>query len=235
MRNAERVESGRGHRIRRGRVAFGVLLLCGGVVGLVPASASAAPAGPADTPSLVVATNPAFDEVEQGAPCDTVPLYDNSGPAGDDGDLGVGDNAFGSCAGTVRAYYQFQLPSVINGATIDQATVEASEVYSTSCTATKSIDLSVSGPIGAGTDWNSQPPASGPVASAAFGPAYNQNCPNHGVVDGGFDVTTSIQQAASGQAPTVTVVLTDDSGSATQFARFSDNPVLQISYTPAAG
>lgn len=79
---------------------------------------------------------PAFDEVEQGCPDNS--FYDNSGELAGSGRLGVGYNgrSEGDCdAGKEHANYQWKLPTTISGTTVHSATVNASEVYSASCTA----------------------------------------------------------------------------------------------------
>jgi hypothetical protein len=187
---------------------------------------------------------PAFDEVKQGAPCTNTSFFDNSGPGGDNGALGVGVNGWTSCIGIMRAYYQWPIPSVIWGARIGNAggqpgaTVNATKIYSASCATTATVNLHWSGGIGPGTSWNNQPGYSGSIAQADYGPATNpSHCPGNGSVTHGFDVTGAIAQEAAGHASQFAVVLTEDGFEASRndlgFSRFSDNPTLQISYNLA--
>ncbi|MFI9274558.1 LamG-like jellyroll fold domain-containing protein [Kitasatospora sp. NPDC052896] len=172
--------------------------------------------------------SPAFDEVKQGSPCNGVSLYDNTGSAGDGGQLGVGVNGWSSCQGIMRTYYQWQLPTLIWGADIQSATVDATKVYSASCGTTQTVNLHWAGGIGSGTSWNNQPGYGGSISSANFGPACN------GSVSNGLSVTGPITQAASGHWGQFTAALTDDNDEASHsdlgFSRFSDNPTLQIFY-----
>ena len=87
---------------------------------------------------------PAFDEVKQGAPCTNSSFFDDSSLRGDDGNLGVGVNAWTSCFGIMRAYYQWQLPTVIWGAHVSNINTEVdiNETYSATCdTTAKSCEM----------------------------------------------------------------------------------------------
>lgn len=176
--------------------------------------------------------NPAFDEVKQGYPCNAVPLFNNKGDAGDNGNLGVGHNIWDSCVGTMRAYYQFQIPSQIRGANINLATVNATETYTATCSGNRTVDLHWTGGIGGGTDWNSAPGVGGaPLATAVFPPAYNpDHCPKNGEADGGFNVTSAIRTEAGDGSTQFTVALTDDSNNSNNFGRFNNTPTLEIQY-----
>jgi hypothetical protein len=179
--------------------------------------------------------NPAFDEVKQGSPCNGVSLYDNAGSAGDNGQLGVGVNGWSSCQGIMRSYFQWQLPSVMYGADIQSGTVNATKIWSASCSENPTVYLHWSGGINSGTSWNSQPGYGGALSSAQFGPAFNGTyCPGNGTVTHGLDVTGPMKQASTGRWGTFTGVLTEDdyesSGSDAGFSRFADNPSLQIQY-----
>lgn len=190
---------------------------------------------------------PAFDEVKRGEPCTNSSFFDNSGAAGDDGQLGVGYNQFDSCFGPMRAYYQWQLPTVIWGAHIGNvsgqpgAAVDVRKLFSQYCGVSSTITLHVTGGIGSGTSWNSQPATMGTVSSQSIGPAWNDNCTNYPQPSAGFDVTGQIAAAAAQHASQFTVDLTGNESSAShEFGRFTDNPTLQIFYnlipnTPGPG
>jgi hypothetical protein len=198
--------------------------------------------------SQVAATSPAFDEVKQGSPCNHVPLYDNAsaepGP-GNAGNLGVGVNNFPGwgCLGIERTYYEWTLPSVIWGATINSATVEALKTYSADCQPTTAVqnigvDLSWAGGINSGTDWNNQPGYGPPIAVDPLGPAaWGDSCQGNGAIGMAFSVTGAIGQQAASYAGTFTAALTENSEEASHddlgFSRFSDNPALQIYYDHA--
>ncbi|WP_329568476.1 LamG-like jellyroll fold domain-containing protein [Kitasatospora sp. NBC_01266] len=179
--------------------------------------------------------NPAFDEVKQGSPCNGSSLFDNTGSAGDGGQLGVGVNGWSTCRGAMRTYYQWQLPTVMWGADVQSGTVNATKVYSASCSENPTVDLHWAGGIGSGTSWNNQPGYGGVVSSTSFGPSYNASyCPGNGSVTHGLDVTGAMQQSAAGHWGQFTGVLTEDgyesSNNDLGFSRFSDNPTLQIEY-----
>ncbi len=184
---------------------------------------------------------PAFDEVKQGCPSGT--FYNDSGTDADGGRLGVGYNAWpeGTCGtGDEHAIYQWKLSSTIFGATINSATVEATEVYSASCSGDYTVNLHASGGIGSGTDWNNRPKYNSYSTSAAFGRAWNPSlCPSQGNVSKGLSVLSPIKSAASGHSTSFTATLAEDSAESSHlsggFSRFSHNPALQIEYdtTPA--
>ncbi|WP_280666005.1 LamG-like jellyroll fold domain-containing protein [Kitasatospora sp. MAP12-44] len=181
------------------------------------------------------ANSPAFDEVKQGSPCNGSSLFNNYSSAGDGGQLGVGVNGWSTCQGIMRTYYQWSLPTVIWGADISSATVNATKVYSASCSENPTVSLHWAGGIGSGTDWNNQPGYGGDISSAQFGPSYNANfCPGNGSVTHSLDVTSPIAQSASGHWGQFTAALTEDSyessGNDLGFSRFSSNPSLQIFY-----
>jgi hypothetical protein len=183
--------------------------------------------------------NPDFDEVKQGAPCTNTSLWDNTGSAGDYGELGVGYNKWSSCIGIQRAYYQWALPSVIWGATIGNvsgqagAAVDVLKLYSAACISSTD-NLLWAGGIGTGTTWNNQPGFSGDVG-AIGGPIPNgpnsAHCPNAPQPSAAFDVSNWIQASASSHASQFTVALTgNESYGSDEFSRFDDNPELIINY-----
>jgi hypothetical protein len=183
---------------------------------------------------------PAFDEVKQGAPCNHSPLFNNAGAAGDNGWLGVGVNAWDSCFGIMRAYYQWTLPSVLSGAQVNAAVIDVTKTYSGNCTGTTHVNLRWTGAINRDTDWNNQPyyPASTLGPSVAVGPALGFNCTGNKQPAVGLDVTSAIQDDANQGVGQFTVALSDDGAEAAHsssgFARFADNPplIIQLDHAP---
>jgi len=181
-------------------------------------------------------TSPAFDEVKQG--CPGTSFYNKTGSLADNGYLGVGYNGWpeGSCnTGDEHAIYQWTLSKTIYGATIDSAEVDATDVYSASCSVTATVNLHWSKGIGSGTDWSNRPGYNKYSTSASFGPAYNPSlCPNNGSSTNGFNVLKPIRTAASGHSASFTATLSEDSMESDRndlgFKRFSHNPTLQIFY-----
>jgi Concanavalin A-like lectin/glucanases superfamily len=186
---------------------------------------------------------PAYDEVKQDAPCNSVSDYDNKSSSADYGELGVGylPEAYSpTCEGDERAYYQWKLPSVIDGGTINTSTVNVTEVWQASfaCTLNRTINLHTTGGIGSGTDWNNKPGnATGSGAfngSTTIGAAYSDGCTTDGDAYAGFNVKTPIQTAAKDNWTQITFALTDDAAESaktiTDFSRFSYNPTLDIEF-----
>jgi hypothetical protein len=188
---------------------------------------------------------PAFDEVKQGSPCNGASYYNNTGSAGNYGNLGAGYNGFSSCIGAEHAYYQWAIPSYLktSNVTVNSATVNATESYSAYCDVTATVNLHWTGAIGSGTDWNNRPGYnSGFSTSQSYGPGPNpDHCPDKDTVTHGFDVKAAFVKARTGSK--FTVVLSQDSNESSKnrnaFKRFADNPSLQVFYnrtpaTPAA-
>ncbi|ETA71174.1 LamG-like jellyroll fold domain-containing protein [Actinospica robiniae] len=181
----------------------------------------------------------AYDEIKQGSPCNSQSYTNDT--AEDDNSLGVGwTNTY--CGGYQRTFYQWKLPPAIAKATIQVATVKATENWqaSFSCSESRTVDLHLAVGIGAGTDYNNTNPGyitgSGAYStSASVGAAYNPSgCQNPITSPASFTVTTPVQAAATSSASQITFVM--DQGSNTNYAdfdRFTDNPTLNISYDHA--
>ncbi|MGR6972468.1 LamG-like jellyroll fold domain-containing protein [Streptomyces cynarae] len=191
-------------------------------------------------------TSPAFDEVKQG--CPGTSFYDKTTALADNGNLGVGYNGWpeGYCnTGDEHSIYQWSLSKTIWGATINSAEVDATDLYSASCSTTATVNLHWSKGIGSGTDWSNRPGYNSYSTSASFGPAYNPTyCPSNGSVTNGFNVLTPIRSAASGHSSSFTATLSEDSMESNHndlgFKRFSHNPTLQVFFdnppsAPTAG
>ncbi|MFJ3777523.1 LamG-like jellyroll fold domain-containing protein [Streptomyces sp. NPDC090075] len=179
---------------------------------------------------------PHFDEIKQG--CPNTSFYDKTDALSDSGRLGVGYNGWseGDCAaGSEHALYQWKLSSTLYGAHINTATVNATEVYSASCSSSYTVDLHWSGGFGKGTDWSNRPGFNSYSTSASYARAWNPTfCPSNGDVTHGLNVLTPIKSDAAGHSSTFAVTLKEDSAesshSASGFSRFTDNPSLEIFY-----
>jgi hypothetical protein len=179
---------------------------------------------------------PAFDQVKQG--CPNKSFYNQTGSLADNGYLGVGYNGWqdGACyTGREHAIYQWKLSSTIWGAHINTATVNATEIYSASCTSSYTVNLHWSGGIGSGTDWSNRPGYNSYSTSASYARAYNPDyCPSNGSVTHGLNVLTPIAHNAKGHSSTFTATLSEDSAESSHddggFSRFSHNPSLEIFY-----
>jgi hypothetical protein len=76
---------------------------------------------------------------------------------------------------TTRGYYQFDT-TPLSGKTIIAAVMNATETWSSSCTATP-VDAWVTGGISPGTTWNAQPGLVAKVDSRTVAMGYNSGCP----------------------------------------------------------
>ncbi|WP_330268437.1 LamG-like jellyroll fold domain-containing protein [Streptomyces griseorubiginosus] len=179
---------------------------------------------------------PHFDEIKQG--CPNTSFYDKTDALSDSGRLGVGYNGWseGDCAaGLEHALYQWKLSSTLYGAHINTATVNATEVYSASCSSSYTVNLHWSGGFGKGTDWSNRPGFNSYSTSASYARAWNPTyCPSNGDVTHGLNVLTPIKADALGHSSTFAVTLKEDSAedahNASGFSRFADNPSLEIFY-----
>jgi hypothetical protein len=202
-----------------------------------------------------------FDMVQQTGVCASTSYYDNLVNYGQDLNLlhvGYYPSSYGACSGTQRTYYDFTLPSVIDHAVINLATVDAREDYSASCTLNAAVDIHESHGINRYTDYNTQPAWYPTDVSDADGDGTTDNNGGHpdgaqynnnktdnscnGIQDAsgntyttyGFTVTHAVSNAANSSPPSanVTFVLTVDNGdtSGASFKKFTNNPTLQIQY-----
>lgn len=182
---------------------------------------------------------PAFDEVKQG--CPGTSFYNQTGELADDGYLGVGYNGWseGDCnTGDEHAIYQWTLSSTIFGADIHSAEVDATDIYSASCSTTATVNLHWSKGLGKGTDWSNRPGYDSYSTSTSVAPAENPTyCPNAGSTPAGFNVLTPVKSAASSHSTSFTATLSEDSMESSHndlgFKRFENNPTLQIYYNNA--
>jgi len=179
--------------------------------------------------------SPAYDEVKQDSPCNSQSYYDDT--AMDDNSLGVGwTNTY--CGGVQRTYYQWKIPSVMWGAHINAAAVNAVENWqaSFSCSYSRTVDLHWTGGIGSGTYYSNQPGyLTGSQAystSTSVGAAYNPSgCTNPATASAGFNVQTPMQWTANHNGGQFTVALDQDGDTNyADFDRFQDNPTLNIEY-----
>jgi hypothetical protein len=175
-----------------------------------------------------------FVEVKSGCASAQPPnsLYDNTGSAGDNGQLGVGFMDFaGGCEGTDRAYYSLTVPSQIWGpnVAVSSAFLDTTVVYAAANGANNGnkVFLHAVSAISANTDWNHQPAAGTTVTSATFN--TSNNFPNVAV---GFTVTSQLQSLANAKASSWTVGLRSnwETSNDIDFVRFADNPHLEITY-----
>ncbi|MFC1432489.1 LamG-like jellyroll fold domain-containing protein [Streptacidiphilus sp. N1-3] len=177
---------------------------------------------------------PAFDEVKQGCPGDS--FYNKTGALEDNGYLGVGYNGWqeGQCyTGDEHAVYQWKLGSTLWGATINTATVNATDVYSASCATTATVNLHWSKGMGSGVDWSNRPGYNNYTTSQSYGPAYNPTyCPGNGPVTHGFNVQPVFKLLAGQHATTFTATLSEDSLESSRndlgLKRFDHNPALEV-------
>jgi len=245
--------AGPGSRARLSDV--GMRLGKGGSLTLAPSRAMLASAA-ADFPLYIDPTwqttapkASGFDMVQQTAPCNAVPYYNNENPNENEDSLGVGyfPSSWGSCYGTQNAYYVMPLPSVLHsaGLVVNLATFNASEDYSASCSTDHNVNLIATASINTKTDYESQPPwytSTLDVAQNGTGvpdTAGNDiNCdvttlgPSSDSEQYGFTITHDMQIAVKQGNQTITLVMTESSqdSSGDSLKRFTNNPSMTVQY-----
>ena len=229
---------------RVARVADGVSRR-GGAVSLTPAAAMLASA----STRFPVFIDPTFqwypyttgrqhyDEVQSS--CPNASHYDTSDMT-DYWSLGVGYDGWGDCNGLngyAYSYYQVAVPSVIWGAHLNSATVNAAEAYTASCSATANVTLSWTGGIGSGTNWSNKPGVIENENTVSVGPGPADSCASsfdtnpadwRGV---GFNVLSALSRATTGRWSSFTFRLWESGDSdRLDWKRFTRNPTLQVTY-----
>ena len=199
-------------------------------------------AGPDSTfPSPDTIDKPGYDEAQQvntSDSCSGFKNWDGQNP-GDVTKLGIGFQAWDTCQGIYQSYYVFNVSGVKNAWTIENITLNLTEVESSwnACSSPKEPiylhSLGNNGSIGPNTDG-----ANTNVLGSASGkneidvaPADNPNT-NDGCVsrDADFNVTGDTQdiQHSSGSYTFGVSGDNSDNPNAGQFMRLSDNPTMVI-------
>lgn len=105
---------------------------------------------------------------------------------------------------------------------IQHADFDATEVYSSSCTA-NSVELWTAGAATSSTTWNTQPGFADNIITTSMAHGYNSACPAAAV---GWDVTTAVQRAADAAADTINLALkvpTSEEGDWTSWKKFRND------------
>jgi hypothetical protein len=182
-----------------------------------------------------------YDEVQSA--CPTASHYDTTDTT-DYWSLGVGYDGFGDdCNGAdgyAYSYYEVKVPTDIWGGYIDDATVNAQEAYTASCSASADVTLSWTYGMNSGTDWDNMPGVISNLATNDVGPGPSDSCNDEydessgDWLGEGFGVTSTIAKAASGHWSNFTFRLWENGNSDdVDWKRFGKNPYLQITYTQA--
>jgi hypothetical protein len=192
-----------------------------------------------------------FDVVQSG--CPTASHFDTSDTT-DYGTLPVGYDGWVGCNsgnGYVYSYdysyYQMSVPSDLWGAHINSATFNAEEYYASACQSAYAT-LSLTGAIGAGTDWNNQPGVGSNqdtqdtgYVSGDCGTCNNGTCSGAGT-GVGFNVLGAVSTAVSHKWSSMTFRLWEDGdcpsscdggngdGDRNDLRRFGRNPSVQAFY-----
>lgn len=148
------------------------------------------------------------------------------------GSLQVGYNGWDAPFFTARSFVNMPVPNKIYGATVISAQLNMTENWSPSCTATP-VQAWLTGAIGSGTTWNSQPSwsSTGAEDSQTVAHGYNSSCPRAGV---GFNVQHAIQTAANNSWTQTTFGLrAGDESDAYGWKQFDTTATLAVTYDHA--
>jgi hypothetical protein len=148
------------------------------------------------------------------------------------GSLQVGYNGWDAPLFTARSFVNMPVPNKIYGATVISAQLNMTENWSPSCTATP-VQAWLTGAIGSGTTWNSQPSwsSTGAEDSQTVAHGYNSSCPSAGV---GFDVHHAIQIAADNSWTQTTFGLrAGNESDAYGWKQFDNTATMSVTYDHA--
>ncbi len=153
---------------------------------------------------------------------------------------GVGYNAFNSCVGAFRSYFELNTANLSSADKIVSSTLKINEVYSAwnSCNeGSQTVAVDWTGAISSSTDWGTNgsglPGIVKQITSRTMesvGNAAGTMC-SGGVLPGDFDLTSAITSIAAGNNPNITIGLVgDESGSSPSLMRFNNNPSVYTVY-----
>lgn len=153
---------------------------------------------------------------------------------------GVGYNAFDSCVGAFRSYFELNTANLNSADKIVSSTLKINEVYSAwnSCNeGSQTVAVDWTGGISSTTDWGTNgsglPGVVKQITSKTMesvGNATGTMC-SGGVLPGDFDLTSAITSIAAGNNPNITIGLVgDESGSNPSLMRFNNNPSVYTVY-----
>lgn len=169
-----------------------------------------------------------YTQIQQG--CPTFTYWNNVTQPG------AGYNAFDSCVGAFRSYFELNTANLNSADRIVSSTLKINEVFSAwnSCNqGSENIAVDWTGGISSGTDWNTMPAIVRQITSKTLESVGNANgtmC-SGGVVPGDFDLTSAIASIAAGNNPNLTIGLVGDESSSTpSLMRFNNNPSVYTVY-----
>ncbi|WIM99888.1 hypothetical protein ACTOB_003556 [Actinoplanes oblitus] len=129
-----------------------------------------------------------------------------------------------------RSYFSFELAgTAVAGRNVTAATLQLTETYSGSCTA-RQFSLYSTGPVSSATTWNNQPALGALQSSATVAKGFSTSCPGGPVA---MDATAAVRAAATAGGTATLGLRAASETDNTYFKRFSNNPTLTITYSPA--
>jgi hypothetical protein len=143
-----------------------------------------------------------------------------------DGDARAGYQAWSKPYGKAHSYFQFAIPSAIWKKHIISATMQITEIWSSS-TATTTLKLYHTGKISKSTTWNNQPSKGSLITSVSAAAAHSSS--EHPEID--FNVLSEVASAASGSWSTATIGIWNSNETDRDYWRkFEHKPVIAITY-----
>jgi len=153
--------------------------------------------------------DPSFNAPSAGSPQNSWTMVNSAFPttsywkSGTGSLMQVGYNGWSAPYFTARGFVNVAVPSSLYGSTVISSSINFTEQWSPSCTAT-AVQLWSTGSITKDTTWNAQPAWNSQVDSQSVAHGYNSSCPAAGV---GFTTTSLMQSAADGKWTNATLGL----------------------------
>jgi hypothetical protein len=177
------------------------LALAGYEAGPAQPHAGVTPLSVSPQPQTATGDKQDFAPVQEG--CPTAHNYNSTLSTYDDLPVGYDDWGDPCSPGVDYPYYQVGVPSQIWGGDISNATVDAIEAYSSSCSLSSDVQLDWTGGINKNTDWDDRPSTTqSNVAHDTVGPstAWCNNTTNNNGTEPAFGLNvTSVIGGSSGE------------------------------------
>jgi hypothetical protein len=126
------------------------------------------------------------------------------------------------------SFFEFPIPTFLWGTEITRATLQTKEVWSAD-TSRQWVDVNLTCPINAGTDWN-HPPCKGRLIDRQNTPANWRADRSDNPMEADWDVTGAIAEAANAHWSTDTLGLYNETDDPRGWRRFYNNPTVAIEF-----
>jgi hypothetical protein len=140
----------------------------------------------------------------------------------------VGHNGWEKPYFRAVSFFEFPIPTFLWGTEITRATLQTKEVWSADNNR-QWVDVNVTCPINAGTDWN-HPPCKGRLIDRQNTPGNWRDDHSDNPMEADWDVTGAIAEAATTHWSTDTLGLYNETDDPRGWRRFYNNPTVAIEF-----